>query len=43
MMTRFYSLIDMLFGAKESTVIGNEAGFPVLCVNERDDLYVLCT
>jgi hypothetical protein len=43
MMTRFYSLIDMLFGAKESAVIGNEAGFPVLCVNERDDLYVLCT
>lgn len=43
MMTRFYSLIDIIFGAKESAVIGNATGFPVLCVNERDDLYVLCT
>ena len=43
MMTRFYSLIDLLFGPKESAIIGNEAGFPVLCVNEREDLYVLCT
>lgn len=43
MMTRFYSLIDFIIGPKENAVIGNEAGFPVLCVNERDDLYVLCT
>ena len=43
MMTRYYSLIDCLFGTKEYAVIGNDEGLPVLCINERDDLYVLCT
>ena len=43
MMTRYYSLFDYLFGPKEFAVIGNAEGFPVLCINERDDLYVLCT
>ena len=43
MMTRYYSLIDWLFRPKEYAVIGNEEGLPVLCINERDDLYVLCT
>lgn len=43
MMTRFYSFFDYLFGPKEFAVIGNEEGLPVLCINERDDLYVLCT
>ena len=42
MMTRFYSLIDLLFGSKESRIIGNSEGVPVLCLNERDDLFVLC-
>jgi hypothetical protein len=43
MMTRYYSLIDYLLGPKEYAVIGNDEGLPVLCINERDDLYVLCT
>lgn len=43
MMTKYYSLIDYLAGPKESSIIGNDDGFPVLCINERDDLYVLCT
>jgi len=43
MMTRFYSLIDLLIGPREFSVIGNDEGLPVLCINERDDLYVLCT
>jgi len=43
MMTKFYSLIDLLFGAKEKALIGNAQGIPVLCINEREDLYVLCT
>lgn len=43
MMTRYYSLADYLFGPKELAVLGNEDGLPVLCINERDDLYVLCT
>lgn len=42
MMTKYYNLIDLLFGSRESQIIGNETGFPILCINERDDLYVLC-
>lgn len=42
MMTRFFGLIDLLFGSKESKIIGNSEGIPVLCLNERDDLFVLC-
>ena len=43
MMTSYYSLIDSIFGPKEFAVIGNDIGLPVLCINEREDLYVLCT
>ena len=43
MMTRYRSLTDLLLGVKEKKMIGNPIGFPVLCLNERDDLYVLCT
>ncbi|MDR1112982.1 MAG: hypothetical protein LBL18_04400 [Bacteroidales bacterium] len=43
MMTKYKSLFDWLFGVKERSVIANEQGFPVLCLNEREDLYVLCT
>ena len=43
MMTSYYSLIDYIFGPKENAIIANDAGLPVLCINERDDLYVLCT
>ncbi len=42
MMTKFYTLIDFLFGPKESQIIGKTDHFPILCINERDDLYVLC-
>ncbi|MDR2979073.1 MAG: hypothetical protein LBV02_01320 [Bacteroidales bacterium] len=42
MMTKYYSLFDYLFGPKEFSVLGNEEGVPVLCINEREDLYVLC-
>lgn len=43
MMTKFYSFADYLIGPKENALIGNPQGFPILCINERDDLYVLCT
>lgn len=43
MTTKYYSLIDLLLGAKERQLIGNDEGIPVLCINEREDLYVLCT
>ena len=32
-----------IFGPKENAIIANESGLPVLCINERNDLYVLCT
>lgn len=43
MMTSFYTFVDYIFGPKENALIANEEGVPVLCINERDDLYVLCT
>ena len=43
MMTAYYTFIDYLFGPKENAIIANESELPVLCINERDDIYVLCT
>ena len=43
MMTRYRTLADLLLGVEEKKVVGNPADFPVLCINQRDDLYVLCT
>lgn len=43
MMTKYYTLADLLLGPHERKVIGNEQNLPVLCINQRDDLYVLCT
>ena len=42
MMTRYYTLADMLTGPRERKIIG-QTGLPILCINQRDDLYVLCT
>ena len=42
MMTRYYTLGDILTGPRERKIIG-QTGLPVLCINQRDDLYVLCT
>ena len=42
MMTRYYTLGDVLMGPRERKIIGR-SGLPVLCINQRDDLYVLCT
>lgn len=43
LMTHNRSLGDLILGVREKTLIGNTQGFPVLCINERPDLYVLCT
>lgn len=43
MMTRYVTLGDLLTGKREKKIIGNEQSLPVLCINQRDDLYVLCT
>ena len=42
MMTRYFTLADILTGPRERKIIG-KTGMPVLCINQRDDLYVLCT
>lgn len=42
MMTRYYTLADVLTGPRERKIIGKTM-LPVLCINQRDDLYVLCT
>lgn len=43
LMTHNRSIGDILLGVREKTLIGNTQNFPVLCINERPDLYVLCT
>ena len=43
MTTSYKTIIDLLFGVREKYLIANRFGIPVLCINERDDLYVLCT
>ena len=43
MTTSYRTIVDLLFGVKEKYLIANRFGLPVLCINERDDLYVLCT
>ena len=43
MTTTYKSVIDILFGTREKHLIANRFGIPILCLNERDDLYVLCT
>lgn len=42
-MTKYFTVADLLTGAREKRIIGNPQDFPVLCINQRDDLYVLCT
>ena len=42
LMTEHYSLIDFLFGPVENKILGNSENIPVLCLNAREDLFVLC-
>ena len=43
MTTTRKTFIDRLFGVREQSLPANAAGLPVLFLNERDDLFVLCT
>ncbi|MCQ2263769.1 MAG: hypothetical protein MJZ70_05745 [Bacteroidales bacterium] len=43
MTTTHKTWIDVLFGTRERSFIANAESLPVLCINERDDLFVLCT
>lgn len=43
MTTRFFTIFDFFLGPTELKVIANSQQIPVMCINQRDDLYVLCT
>lgn len=43
MTTRYYSIFDYLFGPVELKIMTNEHEIPIMLINQRDDLYVLCT
>ena len=43
LMTNHYSMADVILGPQELDVLRKIKKIPVLCINERDDLYVLCT
>lgn len=43
MTTRFFTVLDLFLGPSELKVIANPQQLPVMCINQRDDLYVLCT
>jgi len=42
LMTEHFSLIDLIFGPIENKIIGNKENIPVLCLNAREDNFVLC-
>jgi len=42
LMTQHYSFIDLLFGPVENHILGNRENIPVLCLNAREDIFVLC-
>ncbi len=43
MTTKFYTIFDYILGPPELKIIANESDLPVMLLNRRDDLYVLCT
>ncbi|NVN95956.1 MAG: hypothetical protein HXX18_11795 [Bacteroidetes bacterium] len=40
--TKSYSIIDMIKGPRELSIITNNENISVMCLNQRDDLYVMC-
>jgi hypothetical protein len=42
LMTEHFSLIDLIFGPIENKILGNKQQIPVLCLNAREDIFVLC-
>ncbi|MCL2290385.1 MAG: hypothetical protein FWC34_06740 [Bacteroidetes bacterium] len=42
LMTEHYSFIDLIFGPVENKILGNKERIPVLCLNPREDIFVLC-
>jgi hypothetical protein len=42
LMPEYYSLIDLIFGPVDNKILGNKEQIPVLCLNAREDNFVLC-
>jgi hypothetical protein len=42
LMTEHFSLVDLFFGPVENRILGNKENIPVLCLNAREDIFVLC-
>ncbi|MDR2972399.1 MAG: hypothetical protein LBU83_10800 [Bacteroidales bacterium] len=42
LMTEHFSIIDLLFGPVEHKILGNRYNIPVLCLNAREDIFVIC-
>ena len=42
LMTENYSLIDLIFGPIDNKILGNKENIPMLCLNPREDIFVLC-
>jgi hypothetical protein len=42
LMPEHFSLIDLLFGPVSNKLLGNTENIPVLCLNQREDIFVLC-
>jgi len=42
LMPEHNSLIDLVFGPVSNRILGNKEQVPVLCLNARDDIFVLC-
>jgi len=42
LMTEHYSLVDLIFGPVDNRILGNKEQIPVLCLNPRGDVFVLC-
>jgi nucleotide-binding universal stress UspA family protein len=40
--TKSYGILDLLKGPKELGLITNEERISIMCLNQRDDLYVMC-
>jgi hypothetical protein len=42
LMPEHFSIIDIIFGPVSNKLLGNKEQIPVLCLNPREDIFVLC-
>ncbi len=42
-LTKHYTIFDYIFGVQELELFNIAENIPIMCLNQKDDLYVLCT